>query len=43
MKGHATLYVPGTDHAGIATQSIVEKMIQKTEGKVDTIWEERSL
>jgi valyl-tRNA synthetase len=32
MKGHATLYVPGTDHAGIATQSIVEKMIMKTDG-----------
>eukprot|EP00569_Conticribra_weissflogii_P003433 CAMPEP_0171335086 /NCGR_PEP_ID=MMETSP0878-20121228/5099_1 /TAXON_ID=67004 /ORGANISM="Thalassiosira weissflogii, Strain CCMP1336" /LENGTH=1096 /DNA_ID=CAMNT_0011836297 /DNA_START=109 /DNA_END=3399 /DNA_ORIENTATION=- len=29
MKGHATLYVPGTDHAGIATQSVVEKMIMK--------------
>mmetsp|Transcript_13868 Transcript_13868/g.18104 ORF Transcript_13868/g.18104 Transcript_13868/m.18104 type:complete len:985 (-) Transcript_13868:35-2989(-) len=33
MKGHATLYVPGTDHAGIATQSIVEKMLLKSEGK----------
>jgi valyl-tRNA synthetase len=29
MKGDATLYVPGTDHAGIATQSVVEKMIMK--------------
>jgi len=29
MLGHATLYVPGTDHAGIATQSVVEKMIMK--------------
>jgi len=33
MKGHATLYVPGTDHAGIATQSVVEKMLLKNEGK----------
>jgi valyl-tRNA synthetase len=33
MKGHATLYVPGTDHAGIATQSVVEKMLVKHEGK----------
>jgi valyl-tRNA synthetase len=33
MKGHATLYVPGTDHAGIATQSIVEKMLLRNEGK----------
>jgi len=29
MLGHATLYVPGTDHAGIATQSVVEKMLMK--------------
>ena len=33
MQGHATMYVPGTDHAGIATQSVVEKMMAKTEGK----------
>jgi valyl-tRNA synthetase len=33
MKGHATLYVPGTDHAGIATQSVVEKMLMKNESK----------
>jgi valyl-tRNA synthetase len=33
MKGHATLYVPGTDHAGIATQSVVEKMLMKNDGK----------
>jgi len=33
MKGHSTLYVPGTDHAGIATQSIVEKMLVKNENK----------
>jgi len=32
MKGHATLYVPGTDHAGIATQSVVEKMLMKDNG-----------
>jgi len=32
MKGHATLYVPGTDHAGIATQSVVEKMLMKNDG-----------
>jgi valyl-tRNA synthetase len=25
--------IPGTDHAGIATQSVVEKMIMKNEGK----------
>jgi valyl-tRNA synthetase len=33
MKGHATLYVPGTDHAGIATQTVVEKMLMKNEGR----------
>ena len=27
MKGDATLWVPGTDHAGIATQVVVEKML----------------
>lgn len=32
MQGHATLYVPGTDHAGIATQSVVEKMLMKELG-----------
>ncbi|CAN0293445.1 unnamed protein product, partial [Discosporangium mesarthrocarpum] len=31
MCGHATLYVPGTDHAGIATQSVVEKRLKKEE------------
>ncbi|KAL4154649.1 hypothetical protein PRNP1_006766 [Phytophthora ramorum] len=33
MLGHATLWVPGTDHAGIATQSVVEKRLLKEEGK----------
>jgi len=33
MSGHATLYVPGTDHAGIATQSVVEKMLMKESGQ----------
>lgn len=32
MKGDETLWVPGTDHAGIATQNIVEKKL-KAEGK----------
>jgi valyl-tRNA synthetase len=27
MKGQETLWVPGTDHAGIATQNVVEKII----------------
>jgi valyl-tRNA synthetase len=33
MKGFETLWIPGTDHAGIATQSVVEKLIQKEEKK----------
>lgn len=32
MRGYETLYVPGTDHAGIATQTVVEKHLLKTEG-----------
>ena len=27
MSGHNTLWVPGTDHAGIATQNVVEKAL----------------
>lgn len=33
MQGKKTLWIPGTDHAAIATQSKVEKEIQKAEGK----------
>ncbi|BCO07911.1 valine--tRNA ligase [Desulfolithobacter dissulfuricans] len=32
MKGDNTLWVPGTDHAGIATQNVVERQLA-TEGK----------
>jgi valyl-tRNA synthetase len=48
MTGRPTLWIPGTDHAGIATQNVVEKELAK-EGKtrhhigrealVDRIWE----
>ncbi len=31
MRGYRTLWLPGTDHAAIATQSVVEKRIQKEE------------
>jgi len=27
MKGHNTLWLPGTDHAGIATQNVVERQL----------------
>lgn len=33
MQGFRTLWIPGTDHAAIATQSKVEKEIEKKEGK----------
>jgi valyl-tRNA synthetase len=33
MQGKKTLWIPGTDHAAIATQSKVEKIIKDTEGK----------
>jgi valyl-tRNA synthetase len=33
MRGYRTLWLPGTDHAAIATQSVVEKQLQKEEGK----------
>ncbi|MBF0198539.1 MAG: valine--tRNA ligase [Planctomycetes bacterium] len=33
MKGFETLWLPGMDHAGIATQSVVEKMVHEKEGK----------
>lgn len=33
MRGFRTLWLPGTDHAAIATQSKVEKEIYKKEGK----------
>ncbi|KAL0233182.1 hypothetical protein GEMRC1_011927 [Eukaryota sp. GEM-RC1] len=49
MTGHAALWVPGTDHAGIATQTVVERMIKKNENKtrhdlgreafVEKVWE----
>lgn len=29
MLGHVALWVPGTDHAGIATQVVVEKKIAR--------------
>ena len=48
MRGFLTLWLPGTDHAGIATQMMVEKQIEK-EGKkrreagrekfVERVWE----
>lgn len=33
MLGFETLWVPGTDHAGISTQTVVERHLMKTMGK----------
>lgn len=33
MKGFDVLWVPGTDHAGISTQTVVEKHLIATQGK----------
>lgn len=30
MKGHPVLWVPGLDHAGIATQAVVERYLHRT-------------
>lgn len=49
MQGYNVLWMPGTDHAGIATQVKVEEMLRKEEGKsrydlgrekfVERVWE----
>lgn len=33
MRGEATLWLPGVDHAGIATQAVVERELKRLEGK----------
>jgi len=33
MCGYKTLWIPGTDHAAIATQSVIERQIKKEEDK----------
>lgn len=50
MKGFEVLWMPGTDHAGIATQNVVEKIIAK-EGKtrydlgreafIERVWQQK--
>src|SRR5881397_4451464 len=32
MQGHEVLWLPGMDHAGIGTQTAVEKWLRKNEG-----------
>ena len=43
MKGDSTLWVPGTDHAGIATQAQVEKRLAKSNINRKTIGREAFL
>ncbi len=43
MKGRPTLWVPGTDHAGIATQNVVEKMLREEGTDRETIGREAFL
>lgn len=53
LHGFDALWVPGTDHAGIATQTRVEKSIQEAEGKsrhdlgrdafIERVWEWKNL
>lgn len=39
MQGFTTLWMPGTDHAGIATQTVVEKRLLAEQGKRRTDFE----
>ena len=39
MRGFETLWMPGTDHAGIATQTVVEKRILADGGKPRVRWD----
>jgi len=48
MEGRETLFIPGTDHAGIATQNVVEKVLREQgrsrhdlgrDGFVAEVWE----
>ena len=42
MAGKEVLWLPGTDHAGIATQTVVEKKLCERKAKRDTILVVRS-
>ncbi len=43
MQGYAVLWVPGTDHGGIATQNVVEKMLQQQKVSRHELGRERFL
>lgn len=52
LQGHEVLWLPGTDHAGIATQTVVERRLRKEEKKtrhdlgreafLEKVWEWKS-
>ena len=42
MKGDAALWVPGTDHGGIATQNVVEKILMKEGTVPPSTWAARN-
>ena len=37
MQGHDVLWIPGTDHAGIATQNVVEKQMAERDKRGMTL------
>ena len=41
MRGLETLWQPGTDHAGIATQAVVEKNLEKDGIKKNNLGREK--
>jgi len=43
MQGYAALWMPGTDHAGIATQNVVERALAKEGKKRDDLGREKFL
>ncbi len=43
MQGFQTLWVPGTDHAGIATQSLVEKLLRSEGSSREAVGREEFL
>ena len=43
MSGYEALWVPGTDHAGIATQTVVEKKLMREKWNHETRFRERQV
>ncbi|MFH0778315.1 MAG: class I tRNA ligase family protein, partial [Candidatus Eisenbacteria bacterium] len=43
MEGYETLWLPGTDHAGIATQNVVERELRKKKTRKEDLGREKFL